>query len=488
MASLRGRLLALWVMLAASGAATSFLLMEFYRQSANAQVGRAEEIVSRACREIGDRYIVLLGGLRGAVVPNATAEFKAELLNVVRAALTHAPGVEGGIWRQDEGSLAYAFPTYEGTGPKTDLPAAELETIQQINADAVRGGLPVTIRQVGRSQVLAVNACPLPGSARGVTAWAMTRVFTGQGPAYNQLLVGLGILALTVLGSAVWLGRILYGWSRKIIGLETALAAHDAQSADLLQQLPLTGERELDRLVHALNATGARLADERRRAGAAERLAAVGRVAAGLAHEIRNPIAAMRLKAENALAVDDKERRASALDFMLQQIGRLDGLLRDLLAMTQRREPKLAENDLTAFLDHTVDAHREFAATKGIKLVVGPAPTAVVPLLFDTEQMYRALDNLILNAIESTPTGGMIEVQSERRNAALAFCVCDTGSGVPHDIRERLFEPFVTGRSEGTGLGLAVVREIARAHGGEARFVPTNEGAKFEIEIPWRTS
>ena len=133
-----------------------------------------------------------------------------------------------------------------------------------------------------------------------------------------------------------------------ILSLRT-LAVHDSQSTDLPRLEP-TGERELDRLVHALNATGARLADERRRASASERLAAIGRVAAGLAHEIRNPIAAMRLKTENALAVNDQERRVSAMHFILQQIERLDGLLRDLLAMTQRRVVKHAENDLAAFL------------------------------------------------------------------------------------------------------------------------------------------
>ena len=231
MTSLRSRLLALWVMLAASGAATAFLLVEFYRQSANAQVGRAEEVVSRACREIGDRYALFLRGWSGSTELAARAEFKVQLATVISVALARAPGVEGGIWRQGDGSLAYAFPTYEGTGPKTDLPAAELETIRQINADVLRGGLPVTLRQIGRSQVLAINACPLRGRFNGVTAWAMTRVFTGQGPAYNQLLVGLAILALTVLGSAVWLGRILYGWSRKLQGLEAALASHDSQSA-----------------------------------------------------------------------------------------------------------------------------------------------------------------------------------------------------------------------------------------------------------------
>ena len=132
----------------------------------------------------------------------------------------------------------------------------------------------------------------------------------------------------------------------------------------------------------ALNATGARLADERRRAGAAERLAAVGRLAAGLAHEIRNPIAAMRLKAENALAAGDDGRRVAALQSILQQVGRLDGLLRDLLAMTQRREPKLAEIDLAAFLERTAEAHRELAASKGVKLLVEPAPAAVAPPCF----------------------------------------------------------------------------------------------------------
>ncbi len=100
--------------------------------------------------------------------------------------------------------------------------------------------------------------------------------------------------------------------------------------------------------------------------------------------------------------------------------------------------------------------------------------------------MHRALDNLILNAIENTPAGGSIEVAAEHRADKLCLRVRDSGQGVPDNIRERLFEPFVTGRAEGTGLGLAVVRESARAHGGEARLVPTSQGAEFEIEVPWQ--
>jgi signal transduction histidine kinase len=484
MRSLRSRLLALWLMLAISGMVTGLLLVEFYRQSTNAQVGRAEDAVARTCRELADRYQFFVIGWQGG---NVDDTLKRELVAVVQAALRQSPGVEGGIWQADAESLAYAFPTYQGTGPKTDLPVAELSTIRRVNADALRDGRPVTVHVVGRSQVLVVHACPLRGPLADVTGWTMMRAFTAEGRAYNQLLVGLAVLALTVLGSAIWLGRILYLWSRQFVRLETELAGRDPGAADL-PALTRTGEREFDRLVDALNATGARLADERRRASAAERLAAVGRLAAGLSHEIRNPIAAMRLKAENALAADDEGRRVTALQSILQQVARLDGLLRDLLAMTQRREPKLAEIELTAFLARTADAHRELAASKGVKLVVGPAPQATTTPLFDAEQMHRALDNLVLNAIESTSAGGSVEVGAERRADNLCLRVCDTGQGVPENIRERLFEPFVTGRTEGTGLGLSVVQEIARAHGGEARLVPTSQGAEFEIEVPWRTS
>jgi signal transduction histidine kinase len=295
------------------------------------------------------------------------------------------------------------------------------------------------------------------------------------------------MLALTVLGSAAWLGRILYSWSRKLTRLQSALGDHDVGKADL-PALPPTGERELDGLVSALNAAGLRLSQERRRATAAERLAAVGRMAAGLAHEIRNPIAAMRLKAENALAAGDEGRRVAALKTILEQIGRLDGLLRDLLAMTQRREPQRTKVDLAKFVGETVAPYRELAAAKGVELEIGGIAQDPVQPEFDADQMHRALDNLILNAVQNTPRGGAVTVEAVEHLGRLQLRVRDSGPGVPDHVRERLFEPFVTGRPDGTGLGLAIVQEIARAHDGEARLVPGDSGATFEIEVPWRPS
>jgi signal transduction histidine kinase len=251
--------------------------------------------------------------------------------------------------------------------------------------------------------------------------------------------------------------------------------------------LPRTGERELDRLVDAFNALGVHLAGERRRATSAERLAAVGRLTAGLAHEIRNPIAAMRLKAENALAGDDG-RRKSALAAILEQVRRLDVLLRDLLAMTSQRNVNPAPTNLATFLQGTIEPHRELAASKGVLFETAEGSATPPSPSFDAEQVHRALDNLILNAVQNTPSGGMVRVEADSRDGWVSFRVRDSGPGIPDSVRERLFEPFVTGRADGTGLGLAIVREIARAHGGDVGATSDGNGATFEIMLPWRTS
>jgi len=484
MRSLRSRLLALWIMLVLSGTATAYLLFESFQETTNARVARSEELVARACRDIADRYQFFVSGWAGGPIDD---RLRQQLATVVQAALSTATGVEGGIWQADAGSLAYAFPSYEGTGPKTDLPAAELNTIRDVNAEALRSDRPAGLRQPARSQVLLVHACPLRGPLQGVTAWSMTRAQTAEGPAYTQLLAGLVLLALTIFGSAIWLARVLFSWSRKIATLEKALGRRESGLVDLPRLQP-TGEQELDRLVDALNEAGERLAQERSRASEAERLAAVGRLSAGLAHEIRNPIAAMRLKAESALAASDDARKGAALEAILKQVARLDTLLRDLLQMTQTGEPKPREVELASFLQSTTEPHRELAAVNGLSIEAGTEePDKPLPW-FDPLQMQRALDNLILNAIQNTPAGGRIDVNARREQDALLLSVTDSGTGVSQDMRERLFEPFATARAEGTGLGLAIVREIARAHRGDVRLVSTERGARFEIEMPWQTS
>lgn len=121
MQSLRGWLLILWLMLVVSAAVTGYLLIGSFRQSAAAQVGRAQELVARSCRDIADRYAFATAGWDGPPSSQIDEELRQQLIVVVATALARAVGVEGGVWQSQAGPLAYAFPTYEGTGPKTDL-------------------------------------------------------------------------------------------------------------------------------------------------------------------------------------------------------------------------------------------------------------------------------------------------------------------------------------------------------------------------------
>ena len=483
--SLRARLLALWFLLLASAAATAYLMFGFYSQSTAVQVAQAEVAVNRACREIIDRYAALARRSEGGIA-------RARLGPTVAAALDLYPGIEGGVWSAVEGPVAYAYPTYEGTGPKTDLPEAERDSIAGVNAQALRVDHAVSLRRPSRTQVLLIQGCPLHGPEAGLTAWTMSRAHVNDGPAYTRFLAGLGFLAVTVLGSAAFLGWFLYGFSGRIARLEAALAAPRPDGEDL-PHLDPTGERELYRLVDTLNAAGGRLREARARVVAAERLAAVGRLAASIAHEIRNPIAAMRLKAENALVSGDPARATVALESVLGQIARVDHLLRDLLNLTQARTLNRAPTDIAALLADCARLHEDLASARAVRIAIAAEslPRGDRPQI-DGPQIARALDNLLLNALQHTPPGGRVRLAAERVTAdgavRLHLRVSDTGSGIDPAIRTGLFEPFVTGRPDGTGLGLAIVREIALAHRGAVRLIDDEPETTFVLDLPWRPS
>jgi hypothetical protein len=119
MRSLRTRLLAPWLMLAVSGTVTALLLIECYQQSSNALVSRAEDAVARSCRDLGDRYAFFVTGWQGGHQSEVDDALKHELVGAVTAALSRAPGVEGGVWQADHGPLAYAFPVQPPDSSRT---------------------------------------------------------------------------------------------------------------------------------------------------------------------------------------------------------------------------------------------------------------------------------------------------------------------------------------------------------------------------------
>jgi signal transduction histidine kinase len=485
MQSLRSRLIALIVLLCCAGLATGALMIGLFYQSASAQAGQAEAQIARACDSIASTYRFYSAQWQGPSTSLQDLGLRSSLTTVVQTALRDRPGIEGGLWQSEAGALAYAYPTYQGAGPKTDMPQAELSRIQSINAAAQTEDRQTSHRYQATTQVLLLTACPLHGPIPMLTAWTMTRVATFAGRAYQQLMAGLSVLLAAVVVATLLLIRLTLTWSRHVVRIEGTLQTNDVMRLPVIEA---TGEKELDQIIAALNLAGRRLADTSERAEAlarqvasGERLAAIGRVAAGVAHEIRNPIAAMRLKAENALLAD-APRQQEALSMILGQIERLDRLLTRLLSLTERDPPRRQTTSVRPVLEACAREHAELALTKGVTL---ETRISVETATFDAEQIRRALDNLVLNAIEAAPRHSNIFISAEPNGDKLRLAVRDEGAGPPPEIRDHLFEPFVTGRPEGTGLGLSLVREIAYAHGGTVNFTAAADGTTFEIVIPW---
>ncbi len=468
--SLRSRLAVLWALSLAAALAVAVVLLQLYNEGSAARQARAEAVAARACDSIRASYDFYVSGWDGADGSPDSPETRRGLASVVATALARLPAVEGGIWWADGGSLTGSPADAAGL---RDINAAASRTEQTQGAIATSGD---------RTMVLA--ACPLAGPFTGLTAWIRITLRLTAG--YGRLQLGLSVLLVLVLGIAGWVGWLVLVWARHVRAIETTLTTHEIGA---LPQLAPTGERELDRIVAALNQAGARLAESRaqseamaRQVVASERLAALGRLAAGVAHELRNPMASMRLRAENALA-SDAGRQRGALEASLVQIGRLDRLVSELLAMTQRREPSLASVALQPFLAALLDEHRAFAGARGVTLGLAADGQA----RFDPELISRAITNLVLNAIQHSPAGGHVAVWAERGGDTLAIMVEDAGPGVAPGLLGSLFEPFVTGRADGTGLGLAIARELAQAHGGKLvlrRAGGNGQGALFALELP----
>jgi signal transduction histidine kinase len=485
--SLRFRLVGLWALSLVACVAVGVLLVQFYRQSTANRVGRAEVEIVRACDLIRDRYDFAASRWSQSSLALSDPALRADLATAVSLALERQNEVEGGIWQAEAGSLAYAYPTYAGTGLKTDLPPAERTHVEAANLAAVRGERPVSVRSAARGQTLLLHACPLPGPIPRLTAWTMTWV--EGAPDYARLRLALGVLLGFMVLMTAWLGRTLLVWARHVGRIETALARAGGVG---MPELEPTGERELDRIIDALNEAGVRLEHSRReseelaaRVARAERLAGLGRVAAGVAHEIRNPIAAARLQGENGLAGDEERCRAAIVE-MLGQINRLDTLAAELLAMTQRVKPEPVGVELRSFLESEVTPYQPVASARGVTIAVLAKDA---PVKLDPAIVARILGNLLANAIRHAPEGGQVTVGAERSSTALTITVEDTGGGVPTDLKDRLFGPFVTGRAEGTGLGLAIARELADAHGGRLELRRAGgdapgHGAAFALVLP----
>jgi signal transduction histidine kinase len=222
----------------------------------------------------------------------------------------------------------------------------------------------------------------------------------------------------------------------------------------------------------------------------AEQLAVVGQLAAGVAHEIRNPLTGVKFLIEAALRTkNSKPLTDEDLRVIHREIGRLEETVQGLLDLARMPPPIRTAGDLRDLVRQAADLVRVRADQQQVELALRLG-TEPMDVSVDQGQLHRVLVNLLLNALDGMPQGGVLTVSLEApRGRDVCITVTDTGDGIPPEVLPRLFMPFATTKPTGTGLGLSISRRIIEEHGGRISASNRPEGgACFAISLPRGTS
>jgi len=216
-----------------------------------------------------------------------------------------------------------------------------------------------------------------------------------------------------------------------------------------------------------------------------QRLASIGSLAAGVAHEIRNPLSSIK-----GFATYFKERYrdnpddSSTAQIMIEEVDRLNRVINQLLDLSRPSGVKLENRDVSALVGHVLALAREQAGSRGIA-INAELPQMHVFADLDQDKIEQALLNLLLNAIQASPDKGSVSVAVARDSGRVRIEVADEGKGISDKDIPRIFDPFFTTRPSGTGLGLAIVSKIVEAHRGEVRVASREgHGTKIALLIP----
>jgi two-component system, LuxR family, sensor kinase FixL len=285
-----------------------------------------------------------------------------------------------------------------------------------------------------------------------------------------------------------YLARYMRTGEARIIGIGREVTARRKDGTTFPVQLSVgemsvAGARKFTGIIHDLSAR-VRAEGQLREQAALVRL---GEMAAVIAHEVKNPLAAVR----GAIQVIGKRlpaggREASVVIDIIARIDTLNALVKDLLLFARPPQPKPMAIDVVTLLSTTATLLAEDAAHNGVRITIsGTAPK----IMADAELLKIAFVNLLINGAQAMQGQGDIRIDISAEDGACRIAITDSGPGIPAEIRDKLFTPFVTTKARGTGLGLSTVKRLVEAHHGAIRVdSPPGGGTTVTIDLPLATS
>jgi two-component system, NtrC family, nitrogen regulation sensor histidine kinase NtrY len=311
------------------------------------------------------------------------------------------------------------------------------------------------------------------------------------------------LTAIALIGLIAATGFFLVLWRATASLRILTAAADEVGHGNFEPRLPAVGEDEVGRLARAFSLMTGRVREMMAQVERGRQMAAVGEFANEIAHEIRNPLTSIKL---NLQALERGARQdlvasplVRPLEISLREVQRLDRVVHGVLRLGRDRSAERATVALQQVVQRALDVARPQLEQRGVHVAV-TSTSARDQVLADAAQVEAALLNLLLNAAEATPPGGVVRVSVDASDGGegsrVRVRIQDGGAGVAPELRERIFQPFFTTKPGGTGLGLALAQRTAEEHGGRltlatdepSEFTSGERGAVFVLELPFAPS
>lgn len=367
-----------------------------------------------------------------------------------------------------------------GSGATTPIPASVF--------DRFAGGADIASTRDGAGAGIATGFAAvrdLDGRLVGiVTCRLATQVSLFSHVRTLELFVILsGSAGALSLGVGLWLSALIARPLRDLTGGLRRVAEGDYRT-----RIAIAGGRELSALAEGFNAMAHQLEELRRREAEVRRrqqLAALGEAAAVMAHEIRNPLSIIKTSSQVLIGEPTLAPRANRMiGFVVDEVDRIDHLVRDFLDYARPKAPLIESVDILVELGSVLEFAAADLARRRIDVHL-TAATGKTLVAGDAAQLHQVFLNILLNAAEAMPDGGVLSIDVERDAGRVAVRFTDSGTGIPAEVMDRIFDPFVTTKPRGTGLGLARVRHVIDQHGGTVVCENVGpRGARFTLTFP----